>query len=66
MHREYESLWTSIPIVRINGGVTHDVTSLLHAGMHTVVFTMITVLLNPRFCKFWGHSHSVYWIEIIL
>lgn len=30
-------------------------TSLLHAVMHTVVFVMTTVMLNPRFCKFRGH-----------
>lgn len=37
------------------GFVQHDVTSLLHEVMHTVVIVMTTVMPNPRFCKFRGH-----------
>jgi len=39
--------------------VQHDVTSLLYAVMHTVVFVMTTVMPNPRYCKFRGHIHIV-------
>jgi hypothetical protein len=42
------------------GLVEHDVTSLLHAVMHTVVVVMTTVMLNPRICKFRGHIILFY------
>lgn len=40
------------------GFVQHDVTSLLHVVMHTLVIIMTTVMPNSRFCKFRDHLIS--------